>query len=335
MLPKNKLMIHLLTNLFVLYSFFVLACSSETSPAEAEIDYQEEMRTFVEEISAYAREQDPDFIVIPQNGHRLVSDNGLWNGNPDTSYLNAIDGLGQESLYYGNQGDDLNTPKEMIDYLEFYLDIGTQFGKTVLTTDYAFTPFKMDSSFIRNQQKGYLSFAADRRALDNIPSYPKELSNENSMDIEKLSDAQNFLYLINPGAYSLIESFITDISSTNYDVVIIDAFHFGTLLTKADIDQLKTKANGGSRLVISYMSIGEAETYRYYWNETWTPGNPEWIVEENPNWPENYKVEYWEKEWKEYIYGTESSYLQKILDSGFDGVYLDIIDGFEYFMGLH
>ncbi|RNC86165.1 MAG: hypothetical protein ED557_03855 [Balneola sp.] len=328
-------MFHLSTNLLILYLLFIQACTTEQTSNESEIDYQKEMRTFVQEISTYAREQNPDFIVIPQNGHRLVSDNGLWNGNPDTSYLNSIDGLGQESLYYGNKGDDLNTSKEMIDYLEFYLDIGKQFGKTVLTTDYTFTPSKMDSSFIRNLQKGYVSFAADRRALDNIPLYPENISNENSTSVKKLSDAKNFLYLINPGAYSSKEEFIADISGTNYDAVIIDAFYLGTLLTKTDIDQLKTKANGGSRLVISYMSIGEAETYRYYWDETWTPGNPEWIVEENPNWPENYKVEYWNKEWKKVIYGTESSYLQKILDSGFDGVYLDIIDGFEYFMGLH
>jgi len=31
------------------------------------------------------------------------------------------------------------------------------------------------------------------------------------------------------------------------------------------------------------------------------------------------------------IYGNNNSYLKKILDAGFDGVYLDIIDAFEYF----
>jgi len=31
------------------------------------------------------------------------------------------------------------------------------------------------------------------------------------------------------------------------------------------------------------------------------------------------------------IFGTESAYLDQILNSGFDGVYLDIIDAFEYF----
>ena len=31
------------------------------------------------------------------------------------------------------------------------------------------------------------------------------------------------------------------------------------------------------------------------------------------------------------IFGNDESYLHKIIDSGFDGVYLDIIDAFEFF----
>ena len=51
----------------------------------------------------------------------------------------------------------------------------------------------------------------------------------------------------------------------------------------------------------------------------------------SPDWEGNYKVRYWEEDWQAIIYGDADSYLQKILDAGFDGVYLDIIDAFEYF----
>jgi cysteinyl-tRNA synthetase len=84
-------------------------------------------------------------------------------------------------------------------------------------------------------------------------------------------------------------------------------------------------------MVISYMSIGEAESYRYYWDDDWRLGNPEWLVRENPNWKGNFKVQYWNPEWKAVILGNDNSYLQLILDAEFDGVYLDIIDGFEFF----
>ncbi len=46
-------------------------------------------------------------------------------------------------------------------------------------------------------------------------------------------------------------------------------FHDGIEFTSVEINQLKSKANGGTRLVISYISIGEAEEYRYYWNSNW------------------------------------------------------------------
>ena len=105
----------------------------------------------------------------------------------------------------------------------------------------------------------------------------------------------------------------------------------GVAFTASEINQLKSKANGGKRLVICYMSIGEAEDYRYYWESGWKVGNPSFLDKENPNWKGNFKVRYWDKDWQKIIYGNNSSYLKKILDAGFDGVYLDIIDAFEYF----
>lgn len=86
--------------------------------------------------------------------------------------------------------------------------------------------------------------------------------------------------------------------------------------------------------MICYMSIGEAEDYRYYWDENWKKQKPSWLDEENGNWPGNYKVRYWDPNWQKIIMGSKESYLDKILASDFDGVYLDIIDGFEYFEGL-
>ena len=124
---------------------------------------------------------------------------------------------------------------------------------------------------------------------------------------------------------------LTAIQNTNYDVVLIDLFfNDGTALTPADVTSLKTKNNGHSRLVICYMSIGEAENYRYYWQPGWFPGHPSWLGFQNPLWPGNYKVKYWDTEWQAIIYGNDSSYLKRIIDAGFDGVYLDIIDAFDY-----
>ena len=87
-------------------------------------------------------------------------------------------------------------------------------------------------------------------------------------------------------------------------------------------------------MIVAYMSIGEAEDYRYYWKPSWKINNPSFIVSSNPSWPGNYKVQYWDSTWQSIIFGNDDSYTKKILSAGFDGVYLDIIDGYSYFEGL-
>jgi len=79
------------------------------------------------------------------------------------------------------------------------------------------------------------------------------------------------------------------------------------------------------------MSIGEAENYRYYWQDQWKPGNPEWLDLLNPNWEGNFKVRYWNAEWQDVVFGNDDAYLDRIIAAGFDGVYLDIIDAYEYY----
>ena len=190
----------------------------------------------------------------------------------------------------------------------------------------------MDDSYNKNSALMFISFAAPDRDLNLIPDYPAQPFNENANDINSLSDAKNFLYLIDPEKFASKQAFIDAVSQTNYDLIIMDLF-FSDVdeFTLSEIDILKTKANGGKRLVIAYLSIGEAEDYRYYWDKTWYAIPPDWLESENPNWPGNYIVRYWMPSWQQIIYGNSNAYLDKILSKGFDGAYLDIIDAFEYF----
>ncbi len=56
----------------------------------------------------------------------------------------------------------------------------------------------------------------------------------------------------------------------------------------------KIKENG--IIPIAYVSIGEAENYRFYWKSEWDSVPPDWLGEENPEWHGNYAVKYWYKE---------------------------------------
>jgi len=315
--------------LFLIVHFY--SCN-KTKPLPENIDFKQEMRNFIQGISEYSKNINPGFVIVPQNGVELVSTTGDDNGSPELTYLNSIDGIGQEDLFFGYDKDDVKTPEKVTEWLRFFLDMAKAENVKILVTDYCSTHSNMDYSYSKNNESGYVSFAANHRELDNIPDYPDPIFNENSGVITSLDSVKNFLYLINPdNEFSSQEDFINSVKNTNYDLLITDLYFNGEKFSKSQIQELKEKGNGGKRLVICYMSIGEAENYRYYWHPDWKVGNPSFIDKENPDWPGNYKIRYWEKDWQNIIYGNDSSYLKKILDAGFDGIYLDIIDAFEYF----
>lgn len=80
------------------------------------------------------------------------------------------------------------------------------------------------------------------------------------------------------------------------------------------------------RLLLAYLSVGEAENYRAYWRQDWKPGHPAWLGPSNPDWGGNYKVRYWEGGWREIVLG-QALQLKKL---GFDGLFLDVVDGWEF-----
>ncbi|GAJ02123.1 unnamed protein product, partial [marine sediment metagenome] len=264
----------------------------------AKRNYRQDMRDFVQGISAYAKGIKPNFIIIPQNGHELLTENGEETGRLAVRYLDAIDGVGREDLFYGYDEDDVGTPLLELEHMVSFMDIAEKSGVEVLVTDYCSTHSFVDRSYYHNAAGGYISFAANQRELDSIPDYPENPYKVHASNVTSLREAKNFLYLINPGSFPSRDAFLNAVRETDYDITVIDLFYQDTTLTVSEVASLKIKANGGSRLIIAYMSIGEAEDYRHYWQTEWEIEPPSWLVEENPQWPGNYKVQYWNKDWQ-------------------------------------
>lgn len=131
-----------------------------------------------------------------------------------------------------------------------------------------------------------------------------------------------------PKSTKRISSFVYQLQDTDYNILFSTDFDLAVIdweeanLSQPQLSNLKHQ----DKKIVSYLSIGEAENYRDYW-QNWDTNPPAFLEKENPDWKGNYKVRYWDKNWQNVILRK----LDAILGAGYDGVYLDIIDAYEYF----
>lgn len=268
------------------------------------------------------RDESPkDFIIIPQNGTDIYFQE---DKEIDKEILKAIDGVTQESLFYGYPKYGKRTPSQEKYGLLDNLTILKSLGKVIMTVNYTDSIYGKWKSKKLSENSNFLNYSPKDREVTEIE---EKVSFENNKDIILLSDAKNFLYLLNPEKFKHKAEYLDILSQTTYDILIIDPYFKKIKLTLEDIKKLKVKPQGGKRLVIGYLSVGEAESYRNYWKDEWGKKLPNWISYENENWRENYIVKYWSKEWQEII----EDMLESHIKSGFDGVFLDTIDTYQNF----
>lgn len=176
-----------------------------------------------------------------------------------------------------------------------------------------------------------------RLALFLIVACPPRVSAEPS----RLSEIKSW-------AYQLQNISLQALAESPFDLLVIDYSLDGGAASEFSFDEIQALRAQG-KIVLSYLSIGEAEEYRFYFSHNWvadrsgspcgrttTSFAPSWLDIANSHWCGNYKTRYWDKRWQGIIFGNRqgesTSYLDRILDAGFDGVYLDIIDGYEYWL---
>jgi cysteinyl-tRNA synthetase len=117
------------------------------------------------------------------------------------------------------------------------------------------------------------------------------------------------------------------IGETGFDLVVVSIAAAGN---SPDVIPALKDSPGGHKIVLCYMSIGQAERYRWYYQPEWGENPPEWLGEPDPVWGDRW-VQYWNPEWQAIIYGSPESYLDQIIALGFDGVYLDRVDAYQYY----
>jgi cysteinyl-tRNA synthetase len=118
------------------------------------------------------------------------------------------------------------------------------------------------------------------------------------------------------------------IGETAFDLLVVSISAAGG---KREVIENLKHSPGGEKIVLGYMSIGQAENYRFYWQREWSENPPAWLDESDPDWAGDFWVRYWDPDWQAIIYGSAGSYLDQMIELGFDGVYLDRVDAYWYY----
>jgi len=145
------------------------------------------------------------------------------------------------------------------------------------------------------------------------------------------SNPVSFAYILQADSFAKTKSSaVAQLKESGRDWIVLDAaFANDTPWEQVDLDAIRSGKAG--RKVVAYISIGEAEDYRPYWQSHWgsnstrTASAPAWLGIENPDWKRNYQVKYWNADWQKLMLGA----IDDAMARGFDGIYLDIVDGFE------
>lgn len=306
------------------------------------IDFRENMRQLVQNLSAFGRAFNPNFVVLAENGLGLVSkpnpedDTQLF---PARTYIRSLDGVLEPNLLKDltppPQGPDAVKEDPAItearNLMSANVDTSKQLGLDVFNLEFATKPADIDKALQDSAKRGFTPFVANSPYLSTLPPYPKSAFRTNAQSLTDPTRATNFVYIADSQTFGTARDYVQALSMTNHDVVITSVFHGRTPLTKLDVERLKYKKLGARRLVLAEMNISSAATYHYYWQAGWGTGSPAFINVPFLEDPDRYRTMYWDPAWEAVLMGDTNSYLYGIIDLGFDGVVFKGVDAWRYF----
>jgi cysteinyl-tRNA synthetase len=160
---------------------------------------------------------------------------------------------------------------------------------------------------------------------------------QSSFAAEPLTPPRSFAYVLQADAvWKTRSQAVSALAGCDRDWIVVDAAYSGEAEGRWTREDLQTiRAGKPGRRVLAYLSIGEAEDYRGYWQKSWDAdrdgrpdaGAPDFLMPVNPDWAGNYRVRYWRADWQKLILAE----VDRISAQGFDGAYLDLVDAFETF----
>lgn len=115
---------------------------------------------------------------------------------------------------------------------------------------------------------------------------------------------------------------VAALNAARYPLAVVDYSDDGSEIGERTAAQVSLLREGG-RVALAYLSIGEAEEGRFYYGSM----PKDLIAATNEAFTDNFKVRFCDERWHQIML----SYLDRIIAQGFDGVYLDIVEGYRFF----
>jgi cysteinyl-tRNA synthetase len=137
---------------------------------------------------------------------------------------------------------------------------------------------------------------------------------------------------------------IPEIAAAPCDVAVVDLSPDGSTelaFTRDQVERMQGLDGGVRKRVLAALSIGQAEAGRFYWRGEWVRNGalaaaaPKWLAGIDPyGWNDRVHVRYWDPGWQDILIGRGDSCLDRAIEAGFDGVYLEGLEAFTYWQDI-
>ncbi|MBE6459317.1 MAG: hypothetical protein E7010_05895 [Alphaproteobacteria bacterium] len=317
------------------------------APPRKIINYRQALRDNIDMIADYAHAHNADFQIVLHEGEELLN-KSLWeyhrdgynkirnkfNHKEDTSFLYKLPSEGNNDMIAGTPLPNFSKKINAIALNNVFCNnrklsnVLKHSSLRIISIDYCPNAEKYEESLQEAFGENILfyGFTNLNNAFNNISK--NLLISENAKNIFSMQDAKNILFLTDDSNYSKSYDFIRQLQNSNYDVIVIPAlFQDKEAFSPEDINSLKFKKNGTTRLVLAEMNITEANTSMYYWKKSWHKTPPEWIARASFVNKASYIARYWHPAWQKLL----GKHIQGIIQTGFSGVFITGIHNHSYF----
>lgn len=138
--------------------------------------------------------------------------------------------------------------------------------------------------------------------------------------------------LPNSNVYS--PAFLIDLKSTDLTYKLLSKSPFTYIVVDPDLvpmtsdEVIQLRKEG--KIILAYLSVGQAEKSRHYWQSDWVPGSFPRFIDDSTSSKSSTRMNtrFWMPEWQSIL----RRYLQDLISYHYSGVVLDSVDTYQRFV---